>query len=228
MADTATLTSMIARCRRLSNQETTDQANALCTDAEITDHLNHELRIVYNALVAARGGSYYRATYSFSTVAGTEAYALPAAFYQLLICYVTAGGGNRVPIPMMTDSEAYDYETNFGVVRSQYPERYQLRAGTIALAPIPSSVVSVSLVYVPAFTTLSSGSDTFDGVGGFYEAAVWRVVAAMQTKDELDPSFAMGKAQEWDAQIRALASDRDAGQPLRIQRVRRNRDRWIP
>ncbi len=226
MADTATLTSMIARCRRLSNQETLDQANALCTDAEITDHLNHELRQVYNALVAARGGNYYRTSTSFSTVAGTEAYNLPAGFYQLLLCVVTAGAGNRFSVPEMTDAEAYDYETGLGVVRSQYPERYQLRAGTIAFAPIPSSVVSVTLIYVPAYTALAAGGDTFDGVGGFEEAAVWRVVANMVTKDELDPSFAIGKAQEWDAQIKALAGDRDANRPQRIQRTRRHRDGW--
>ena len=217
MSDAVTLTALIAKCRRLSNQETADQANALCTDAEITERLNANLRTVYEQLEAARGSGFFRTIYTFSTVAGTSDYALPSTFMSLLGVHMEVGG-SRVPLTDASEDEVAAME----LATASYPARYQLRVGNLTLLPTPSAVVPMRLIYTPAFTPLVAGSDTFDGVCGFEEAAVWRTVAEMLAKDQADTGFAVLRIAEWDARIARVAGRR-SGEPPRIRRVYRRR-----
>lgn len=219
MADAVTLSAMIADCRRLSDQETIDQTQALCTDADITARLNRHLHMVYRELVAARGGSYYRKTYTFNTVAGTVEYAFPADFMQLLGVTLTINGEVRA-LADATEAEVPALES----ARMQYPERYQLRQGFLALLPTPTSGVSVKLTYVPSFVSLVVGTDTFEGVAGFEQMAVQGVVIEMLAKDQQDPSLAMAERDGWMKHIRSMAPRRDAARPMRIQR--RYAQRW--
>lgn len=218
MADAVALSVLRTKCRRLSNMETIDQANAFITDAELTERLNSNLRTVYEKLVDARGANFFRSVYTFNTVAGTTAYALPGAFLALLAVNMVPSVGQVVDLVEATESEAS------ALITATLPTRYQLRGANIALLPTPSTVVSVSLVYVPAFTELAADGDTFDGVCGFEEAAIWRTVAEMLAKDQSDPSFAVGRAVEWDARIAKMADHRDIGGPPRVER--RYRKRW--
>jgi hypothetical protein len=78
------------------------------------------------------------------------------------------------------------------------------------------------LIYTPAFVPLAAGGDTFDGVCGFEEAAVWRTVAEMIAKDQGDTGFAILRIAEWDARIARLAAQR-SGEPPRIRRVYQKR-----
>lgn len=217
MSDAVSLTTMIAECRQHSNQETADQANALCTDAEITRKLNANLRAVYEQLVAARGSGFFRTVYTFSTVKGTSDYALPAAFMGLLGVSMDVNG-SRVPLADASESEVAVME----LATSNYPCRYQLRVQNLTLLPTPTSVLSIRMVYTPAFVNLVLGTDTFDGVCGFEEAAIWRTVAEMRAKDEADTGFAVLRIAEWDARIARIAAQR-SGEPPRIRRIYRKR-----
>lgn len=224
MADAATLLQMRTECRRLANQETIDQANALCTDAEITSRLNRNLRTVYTRLVSARSAGYYRSLYTFSTVAGTEEYALPATFMSLLAVEVVQSTTYRYPLTEITEPERIEWRN----VQSTAPLRYQLRAGFIAILPVPRTVQTINLYHVPAYTALVADGDTFDGVVGFEEAAIWRTVAEMQAKDEQDPGYAMARIAEWDERIESMARERDASRPPRIMRTRKQRRAFWP
>jgi hypothetical protein len=214
MADNVTLTELIAKCRRLSNQETADEAQALCTDLEITERLNANLRAVYEMLVAARGAGFYRTIYTFSTVEGTSDYPLPAAFLAVLGVHVTQANGRRTPIFEAQEPEVAELET----ATATYPARYQLRVNNLTFLPTPGAAFSCRLVYTPAYVNLVLGTDTFDGVLGFEEAAVWRTVAEMQSKDQADTGFAILRIAEWDARVARVAESR-VGQPPKIQRV---------
>lgn len=198
--------------------ETTDQANAFVTDAWLTKRLNRNLRLVYAMLVKARGSGYYRSETTFSTVAGTQLYALPATFMELLDVRLEPSTTDKFSLVEAQDSEVAALEA----ASQSWPSRYQLRAGNIAMLPTPTTVVSVRLVYVPAFVALVADADTFDGVCGFEEAAVWRTVAEMLSKDTADPSFALLRVAEWDKHIGDLAQKR-AVNPPRVNRTYRKR-----
>lgn len=226
MADAVTLQSMILECRRASNQETADESQALCTDAEIRRRLNSALRLVYTKLVRARGAQYFRASSSISTVAGTAEYALPAAMMQLVGVELLRSTSDRVPLTEIQEPERYEWEN---VTGAQEPARYQLRGQSIALLPTPASARTVNLYYVPSFVPLANLTDTFDGVCGWEEAAIWTVAAEMIQKDGEDPSYALSRAGQWSEEIDELAEQRDAARPMRVQRIRRQRrqDWWL-
>lgn len=198
--------------------ETTDQANAFVTDAWLTKRLNRNLRLVYAMLVKARGSGYYRSETTFSTVAGTQLYALPAAFMEALDVRLEPSSTDKFSLVEAQDSEVAGLES----ATQSWPSRYQLRADNIALLPTPSAIVSVRLVYVPAFVPLVADTDTFDGVCGFEEAAVWRTVAEMLSKDSADTAFALLRIQEWDRHIGDMAQKR-AVNPPRVNRTYRKR-----
>lgn len=219
MADGVTLATMRTRVRRAAHMETSDQANAFVTDAEIDSSLNTQLRTLYAKLVEVRGAPYFRSVWSFSTVAGTTEYALPAAFMQLLSVHLVENGAVTA-LAEAQESELAKLESGLDT----HPLRYHLRGGYLALLPTPQVVRSVRAAYVPAFTTLVADSDTFDGVGGFEQLAVWSVVAELVAKDMRDPSFALTQVAKWDELVSAAAPNRDAAGPPRVSR--RYKTRW--
>lgn len=224
MADSVSMTDMIADVRRLGGFETLDQANAFATDAEIESRLNRNLRRVYNALVKARGANYFRTQMSpaITTSSGTSAYALPAAFLQLLEVSLDRGSDILEPIYEYTRAERHSYEeldTGYGG-----SFRYQLQAGNLNFVPMPRGTHTIQVWYVPAFTSIT-GAQTFDGVSGFEEWAVWLTVADLKHKDQDDPSYALGQAAWWESEVQSMARQRDAAFPARVQRTRRLR-RW--
>lgn len=221
MADAVALSVLRTKCRRLSNMETIDQANAFVTDAELTERLNTNLRTVYDLLVEARGAGFFRSVSSFSTVAATQAYALPAAFMSLLGVRIAPSAGEFYDLVDVTESEVTAFDP---VTTGALPTRYQLRGANIALLPTPTAVYTVEVAYIPAFVELAADGDTFNGVCGFEEAAVWRTVAEMLAKDQSDPSFALARAAEWDARIGKMAAARDVASPPRVER--RYLKRW--
>jgi hypothetical protein len=68
----------------------------------------------------------------------------------------------------------------------------------------------ITLWYVPAPTRLASGSDTFDGVSGWEEYAIWRAAAYCLAKEESDPSFALNMLAGLKKRIENLAVKRNA------------------
>lgn len=222
MTDAIRLDAMIASCRTRSNMETSDQANAFITDAEITGLLNYFLRRVYTRLVRARSANYYRASTDVAISAGIEVYALAAQVLQIISASFISAGGEGYPLYAYTEAERHMYDLAGAWSRFQRVA-YQLNGQNIRFIPTPTGTYTVRLNYVPAFTNLAAAGDTFDGVCGFEDAAIWETVAAMKDKDEADPSFARGQAQiMWD-EIDALAFQRDNAAPPRVQRVRKQR-----
>ena len=222
MSDSVTMASMVAEVRRLGGFETLDQANAFATDAEIESRINRNGRRVYNALVKARGANYFRTQMSpaITTSAGTSAYNLPAAFLQLLEVSLDRGGGRYEPLLEYTRPERHGYEDADFAGSGSF--RYQLQAGKLNLVPAPRGTHTIEVWYVPAYTNIT-GTQTFDGISGFEEWAIWLTVADLKHKDQDDPSYALSQAAWWESEVQALARQRDAANPPRVARTRRLR-----
>lgn len=227
MADTITMVQFIAKIRHLGGFETVDEANAFITDANIEERGNANLRKVYLALVRARGHEYFRAFRDITTEPGSSTYALGVSMLELLSVsrYV---GGEWEPLLDFNESERHDYD-DWSSSRYGDPIRFQLRGSNIELQPTPRTAETIRISYVPSFTNITkSGGETFDGVAGFEEWAVWETLAEFQAKDSADWTLSMNKAAWWSSEVESMAGKRNAGMPKRIQRVRhlrRNRCR---
>lgn len=182
MARTVTLTTMIARVRRETDQEyaTAIVSDPAVSDAEITDWLNEGIAEVWQLLVTVdpdRGLT----TSTVSVVAGTEEYALPSGFvairgldYPIGSCYADVE-----PYQFAERNQLQQPWPTSAYLGGSAPFRYHVQrngvsgsAARLSLRPIPTAAVTLQIHYVAAPVALSVGADTFDGIIGLEGYAV--------------------------------------------------------
>lgn len=221
---------IVLLARQRANQETLDQSQALATDQELTEAANYYLAHVWRKLVRARGSDYYRKSPNavLVTVPGTATYVLPGDFFELVGVDWIRGPNDVVRLMPFQEDERNVYQNNVGWVRNARNARimYQLQAQRIALIPVPTSVETLQLLYIPSFPTLNFG-DSFDGVAGFEDFAVWKIASQLALKDENFPLAQMcsAEAEKIEGEIVTLAPRRDLGGPQRVVRSKHLRRR---
>lgn len=131
------------------------------TSAEVTDLVNDEMPEVYRFLVEVGPPDYYSASQSFTTVAGTTAYALPADFFVETTVYALDVSNYKRPLLPVQD-------------------------WSLARVQPPQAAFSITMEYVPAPTTLVSDSDTFDGIAGWDSLLTCRVARRLLQKRKAD------------------------------------------
>ena len=220
MALAQTLLQMQTAASQRAGMETLT-SNTFVTLTECAGYLNYGLTQVYDQLIAARGQNYYRSVNNFNTVNQQQLYALPANFYQLISVDVYFGGGNTYPT--ISAKKYQEEERNMFSLLPGWtfgtPIFYELNGGNIRLIPVPTNATQIGLNYVPAYIPLVNPGDTFDGVSGWEEWAIWYAASVMLAKEESDASFAMARMADIGQRIAKLASDRDAGSSMRIRDV---------
>jgi hypothetical protein len=109
------------------------------------------------------------------------------------------------------------------------------RFDILEILPIPKTSFVVRVQYIPTFSftapvTPAEGEDGYvlNGINGWEDAVIWRVVAWALAKEESDASFALSQLALCEQRIDMLAASRDAGRPEKARIVRqawRSRDR---
>ncbi|NBW08775.1 MAG: hypothetical protein EBR82_12200 [Caulobacteraceae bacterium] len=216
MASAQSLTNMILAVRRRANIES---QVGFISDAEITEYLNYCLSDLYDQLVQAGGQPWYRNSYTFTAVNNTSAYSLPTDFYRLVSVDIALGGGLVISARPYMEAERNRFRWYYQGWFAGRPVFYRLLGNQINFIPTPSGSYSITLNYYPTFTKLVSGSDTFDGVNGWEELAVWKAAAYCKAKGDEDPGYCEAQAAKLQERIDALAAQRDAENPERVHDV---------
>jgi hypothetical protein len=218
MAATRTLLQLRTGARQLADQEN----SGFISDSELTSYINYGCRKLYDLLVGAFGEQYYMTSDTIATVAGTQDYDLPDDFYQL------------VGVELQLSAQEYLTLRPFGFTKRNYYSfpgrylisgdenlRYALVGQKIRFVPIPNSVKTIRLDYVPAFTLLSADADTFDGINGWEDYVMIDAAIKMKQKEESDVNVLMAMKQEIEAKIQGLKNKRDQSFPKTVQDTRR-------
>lgn len=158
------------------------------TDAEINEYLNQSIAELYDKLVGARGHEYYATEQTIPTT-GSEVYSLPSNHYETLYVELDDGGTRQRLGTYSFHERAKLIGTS--ALSPGRPIAFRLIGTGISLLPAPSSGYTVRHWYVPACARLTLDADTFDGIDGWEEYAIWRAVAYVQQKEQLDTSFAL-------------------------------------
>jgi hypothetical protein len=216
MASAQSLTNMILAVRRRANIES---QVGFISDAEITEYLNYCLSDLYDQLVQAGGQPWYRNSYTFTSVNNTSAYSLPTDFYRLVSVDIALGGGLVISARPYMEAERNRFRWYYQGWFAGRPVFYRLLGNQINFIPTPSGSYSITLNYYPTFAKLVSGSDTFDGVNGWEELAVWKAAAYCKAKGDEDPGYCEAQAAKLQERIDALAAQRDAENPERVHDV---------
>lgn len=197
--------------------------STFCSDADITELLNQEWAEVYSRLVQAQGHPHFRSSISISVTSGTRLYALPADFWQVQGVEATINGVTGPLFPFMSTERALLTGDTAAVGNVMY----RVQAGNIEFLPA-TETFTATLFYTPSATRLVTGTDTLDGFNGYEMAAIYGTVALMIAMEEADPSFWEARKQNLLRQIDALAANRDASNPERVQDVMSaHEDGWL-
>lgn len=187
MPRTVTLTTMIARVRRETDQEYDSIVVQVpfITDTFITDALNEGIAEFWQYL-ATNAPDRVRTVATISVVTGTESYALPADFQAIRgVDYPVgtdgAGGTRYVDVHPYAFEERNNYTAPWPVypLTDGAPFRYHVHgsdtdgsAVRISFRPVPQSSATVRVHYLAVPTALSAGDDELDGIIGLERYAV--------------------------------------------------------
>lgn len=179
------------------------------TDAELLNYVNGSIAELHDLLIASGDSDYYILSTTFSTVSGTDTYALPSDFYKL------RGVDVR-------DSASSDYsslrpfnfnERNASTDGYNLLFRYRLAGSNLMLTPAPTGVYSIKLWYTPVATKLALDADVLLDVNQFAEYVIVDVAIKCLNKEESDVSVLMATKADLRKRIENMAQNRDAANP---------------
>jgi hypothetical protein len=227
MATPTSLQDMRNRARELANMETNSGASQFVTDAEVNRHINSGLASLYNLLVGARGEEYYAGSVAIPLVSGTEDYALPADFFQLIGAILFDGSNYYQPTTwswketaalkqLASSGGAAAANLRYRVIGRSEPYPAAGFLDRIRVLPSANTGWTLTIEYLPAAPVLTLDPETFDGVSGWEEHACLSAAIKMLAKEETDAGPLLQERGILEQQIARLAGQRNADRPARI------------
>lgn len=205
--------------RRADCEGAVDRHDATDVDRD----LNQGGAALWDALIAARGEEYFTASADITTTTDTSSYSLNATAYIILGVRLNESGGYPL-VRMSPHEEAALREADSSHGR---PTHYALRrtgagVSTIVLLPEHSASLTVTYLYVPAFTDLVDDTDTFDGINGWEDYPIDFAAQKMAMRDE-EWALADRLERAMDrtmARVKTIAPKRDLHQARRVRDIR--------
>lgn len=229
MARQVSLTTLRQRVRWRTD---TENETARFPDTELDDCINEGIAQYHAERIRSDAQGFADSETTFTTVSGTELYALPAEFLEVTHVSVTVDGRDR-------DLRLYDQwelETLSAISVRQDADFgfYRLVGDNISLKPTPKRARVVRVKFKGTAVRLTAPSNTVDGVVGLEEFIVAWASQRLAIKDrnwDLKGILETDKQEILD-RMRAIDANRNASEPTRMAdaagRLRNNRPwcRW--
>lgn len=197
-----------------------DMINSLfVTDPELLTYINASIAELHDLLIGAYDGDYFILNHSFSTVAATETYALPAAFYKLRGVDLRQGSNEWTTLRPFNFNErnANSDASTYAVTGNYF--RYRIAGSNLLFSPPPSGIYDVKIWYTPIATKLVDDADVLNDVNQFVEYVVVDAAIKCLNKEESDVSVLMVTKGDLRKRIENMAQNRDSGQPESISDI---------
>jgi hypothetical protein len=207
-------------------------SNAFIVDSDATLNavsldtlVNLAIAKFYDMLVSARGHEYYATDTAITMVSGTQQYALPTTFYQLLTAHLEWDAQNFEQLHDTSQFERTDYQNwvNWG----RWTEKaYRLigtqaaSAQTLELWPAPQLSGTILRVrYIPQFAPLTDDVTGFDSVNGWEKFIALAAAIDYRTAAGKDLGNLASLYQEELTRIESMADKRAANAAPQIIQV---------
>jgi hypothetical protein len=173
--------------------------------------INEANQKLHGMLVDALGEEYVSSSASFTTIANTSDYAVPASFYKLYGVDLDYHGVMR-SLKQYTRAERNTY-------RELHPEflpRYSLVGTNIRLYPIPTAGLTGAILYAPEATTLVNSGDTVNYPNGWQRFIVIDAAIQALAKEESDVRTLVAERAAIIKEIEQTKEQRDLATPKRV------------
>lgn len=217
MSRTVTLTVLLSDVRTKGDFA---GAQVRHTDAQITRLLNQSIQL-FRERISDEGSTHYLVASNGTLGVGPTS---PYPFYQLDLSAVspslvrtygidvTFPGGNVETLQRVPFEDRAKYGTT---QQGGRPVAWaHFRTDQVAILPASDTAYAYTVWYLPKFTDLSAGSDTFDGVAGWEDFIVWDVVAQLIARDQFPQAFGIAESRRntvWENIIRSATKVSHAG-----------------
>lgn len=181
------------------------------TPAVLNPILNNAVFEGHDVMVS-KWADYYTAAQSVSVVADSDTYPLASDFYKLRVVWIQDGARWRRVLPADLTA-AHEFTGQSTSTKSGY--RYRITNRNLVLMPVPASAETVRVFYIPIKTEMASDGDTLTLDAPielkYILSIAWRDILDRQN---LDPSPAIAKIQQYEAKLRTGADGLDATEPF--------------
>lgn len=198
------------------SRERADMVNSkFISDSELASYINASYAELYDLLISSRGENYFIDSYSFTTTSNQDSYALPNDFYKLMgVDYVTSAS-QAITLKAFKWQERNRFKEPF-YNTANYNLMYQIRGNDLVFVPVPNGNQNMKLWYVPVPASLSSDSDSFNGINGYEEYIVIDAAIKMRVKEESPVDELMMAKEAMRQRVLQASSGRDSGEPNRV------------
>jgi len=188
-----------------------DMANSqFVSDSELVNYINGSIAELHDLLIAAYDNEYFITEYTFSTVSGTDSYALPADFYKLRGIDSRVGADQWFTLQPFNFNERNSKNELLSYLAYGNNFRYRIMGSDLVFSPVPQGVYNIKLWYIPVATKLSSDSDTLNDLNQFSEYVIVDAAIKMANKEEADVSVLAAQKAELKRRIEVMAQNRNA------------------
>lgn len=201
--------------------ERADMLNSqFISTAELNAIINGEGAELHD-LVVSRFEDQFTTSLNFSITSGNS-YPLTSTFYKLRGVDFDDGNGQFNAIRKY-DWAARNRRVAGGFWRSRTLS-YRLVGSNLLITPDDQALGNYRLWYIPPYVDLVADGDLLDYPQYWHECVIAGGAAKCLAKEESDPSAQFQLKAAMQQRIMAMAANRDAGAPERVERVRRNYD----
>jgi hypothetical protein len=196
---------------RLQSDERPGGSSAFISDSEVLGLINQACEDLYTELLAATGGGgqgWFETSTTFPTVAGTANYALPTTHQQTVQLLINWSTSEIEPIHQFEWEEKPRLQTDALSWDRWLTKGFRIIGDDIYIYPTPSTVETITHVYIPEFTWAAIGGSIDLKVSGWQKYVVFSAASEMRAIRELDNSRLEAKQQQSLERILTIASDR--------------------
>lgn len=222
MAASVVVSDIFDAVRRVTNTETSDQANSFVPNAELYVYLNAELAELMDVIVENHDDEFFRSNQTIVTSAGTSLYALSADFYKITSVDVVWTATVICSAKRFTEAQRNRFKylnRTWSYLTDIY---YRTVGSNLEIQPVPQAGVTLQVNYIPTFTVLSDLASTFESHNQWHWMAIWGMAASVFMKDENDAGAKMAFARKEQVRERIIshASTRNNGEAPSVSHVR--------
>lgn len=209
----------LANLRSRARDRADMQNSSFISDSELNNYINSSIAELHDLLIGNYENDYRLNSYSFTTVANTADYALPADFYKMRGVDIKITSNQWFSCRPFNFNER-NRNQNFAWGLLTGPTiRYRLTDANIKFSPAPDTAVQIQIWYIPVATILSADGDTLVDINQYAEYVVVDAAIKMLQKEESDVSVLMAQKAGLIKRIQDISANRDASQPESISDI---------
>lgn len=228
MARTRSLTDLIADVRNLADIE---GATLRHPDAKVTREINQSIQR-FREWVTEEGFALYLTPYTVNLQTGATS---PYVWREVNLSALNPIVAHVKSVECYANGESYDLDKIPFENRNDYAQQNARPSAwfvygdtTIGILPPPDSTYAITVWYLPVFTDLVAGTDTFNGFVGWEEWVRWNCLIPLLTRDQYPALIdnAVARCEQLKAEFKtSLRTDRPSAAKRRDVRGHREMGR---